>query len=103
MIGSNRWDDDVVFKNQARGTEDKRKKEFVNVCMFDSLTNHQSWVLTTDVSCYRIFYVRISINGSWSVPLPPCIRPFKADASHYHRTNMSASCIDGVRAKIEWQ
>ena len=26
-----RWDDDVVFKNQARGTEDKRKKEFVNV------------------------------------------------------------------------
>lgn len=25
-----RWDDDVVFKNQARGTEDKRKPEFVN-------------------------------------------------------------------------
>ncbi|KAI9850670.1 MAG: hypothetical protein M1824_003194 [Vezdaea acicularis] len=25
-----RWDEDVVFKNQARGTEDKRKKEFVN-------------------------------------------------------------------------
>lgn len=25
-----RWDDDVIFKNQARGTEDKRKKEFVN-------------------------------------------------------------------------
>ncbi|SLM37636.1 pre-mrna-splicing factor cwc15 [Lasallia pustulata] len=25
-----RWDDDVVFKNQARGTGDKRKKEFVN-------------------------------------------------------------------------
>lgn len=29
--GANRWDDDVVFKNQARGTEDKRKHEFVNV------------------------------------------------------------------------
>lgn len=32
-----RWDDDVVFKNQARGTEDKnKKKEFVNVsyCFF---------------------------------------------------------------------
>ena len=28
------WDDDVVFKNQARGTEDKHKKEFVNVCGF---------------------------------------------------------------------
>jgi protein CWC15 len=26
-----RWDDDVVFKNQARGTEEKRSKEFVNV------------------------------------------------------------------------
>jgi hypothetical protein len=29
-----RWDDDVIFKNQARGTEDKRKKEFVNVSPF---------------------------------------------------------------------
>ena len=27
-----RWDDDVVFKNQARGTEQKRGPEFVNVC-----------------------------------------------------------------------
>jgi protein CWC15 len=26
-----RWDDDVVFKNQARGTEQKGNKEFVNV------------------------------------------------------------------------
>lgn len=27
-----RWDDDVVFKNQARGTDDKgKKKEFINV------------------------------------------------------------------------
>lgn len=25
-----RWDDDVVFRNQARGTENKAKKEFVN-------------------------------------------------------------------------
>ncbi|KAI9897239.1 hypothetical protein N3K66_008261 [Trichothecium roseum] len=25
-----RWDDDVVFKNQARGTEDKKGKEFIN-------------------------------------------------------------------------
>lgn len=29
-----RWNDDVVFKNQARGTEDKGKKEFVNVSLF---------------------------------------------------------------------
>lgn len=26
-----RWDDDVVFKNQARGSEVKRGPEFVNV------------------------------------------------------------------------
>ncbi|KAI4230431.1 MAG: hypothetical protein L6R36_000060 [Xanthoria steineri] len=26
-----RWDDDVVFRNQARGTENKGKREFVNV------------------------------------------------------------------------
>jgi protein CWC15 len=26
-----RWDDDVVFKNQARGTEEKKSKEFINV------------------------------------------------------------------------
>jgi protein CWC15 len=26
-----RWDDDVVFKNQARGTEVKKPKEFTNV------------------------------------------------------------------------
>ncbi len=33
--GNNRWDDDVIFKNQARGTEDKgKKKEFVNVSPF---------------------------------------------------------------------
>ena len=28
---TSRWDDDVVFRNQARGTENKGKKEFVNV------------------------------------------------------------------------
>jgi protein CWC15 len=28
-----RWDDDVVFKNQARGADDKGKKEFVNVSL----------------------------------------------------------------------
>lgn len=29
-----RWDDDVVFRNQARGTENKGKKEFVNVRLY---------------------------------------------------------------------
>jgi protein CWC15 len=32
-----RWDDDVIFRNQARGTEEKRKKEFVNVGLVGSL------------------------------------------------------------------
>ncbi len=31
-LHGSRWDDDVVFRNQARGTENKGKKEFVNVC-----------------------------------------------------------------------
>ena len=31
-----RWDDDVVFKNQARGTENRDGKEFVNVCLLPS-------------------------------------------------------------------
>jgi hypothetical protein len=35
-----RWDDDVIFKNQARGTEDKRKKEFVNVSPFEESDGH---------------------------------------------------------------
>ena len=30
-LHDSRWDDDVVFRNQARGTENKGKKEFVNV------------------------------------------------------------------------
>ncbi|CAD6565781.1 MAG: complexed with cef1p [Alectoria sarmentosa] len=41
-----RWDDDVVFRNQARGTENKGKKEFVNdllrASMFDNLA-HQNY------------------------------------------------------------
>lgn len=36
-----RWDDDVVFKNQARGTEEKgKKKEFVNVSVLVFLWSH---------------------------------------------------------------
>ncbi|KAL8806768.1 MAG: hypothetical protein Q9182_001166 [Xanthomendoza sp. 2 TL-2023] len=30
-----KWDDDVVFRNQARGTENKGKKEFVNASSQD--------------------------------------------------------------------
>jgi protein CWC15 len=31
-----RWDDDVIFRNQARGTEGKDKKEFVNVSSLEA-------------------------------------------------------------------
>ena len=37
-----RWDDDVVFKNQARGTEQKGNKEFVNVCSYDTFKTSAS-------------------------------------------------------------
>ena len=57
-----RWDDDVVFKNQARGTEDKRKKEFVNVGLFGSELPFCRALLT--VQC-RTCYVRIFISVSW--------------------------------------
>lgn len=34
-----RWDDDVVFKNQARGTEEKgKRKEFINVSSWQLLS-----------------------------------------------------------------
>ena len=37
-----RWDDDVVFRNQARGTENKGTKEFVNVSQYLSLPHENS-------------------------------------------------------------
>lgn len=57
-----RWDDDVVFKNQARGTEDKnKKKEFVNVSFSATLI---CLSLSLTISSLRICYVLISIDGS---------------------------------------
>lgn len=41
-----RWDDDVVFKNQARGTENNNGKEFVNV----------SLALASDVAVANFFW-----------------------------------------------
>jgi hypothetical protein len=51
----------VIFKNQARGTDDKRKKEFVNVSlpwMMEDLLRS----LYTDLQS-RIFFVLTSTNG----------------------------------------
>lgn len=41
-----RWDDDVIFRNQARGTEGKDKKEFVNVSSFEPVVGDGRWKLT---------------------------------------------------------
>lgn len=55
-----RWDDDVVFKNQARGTEQKGKKEFVNVC----ISSVQIACADADVSC-RICCDQTFTRNSW--------------------------------------
>ena len=55
-----RWDDDVIFKNQARGTDDKRKKEFVNVRLTRILGNLLRR-LYTDLRS-RIFFDRTSTS-----------------------------------------
>jgi hypothetical protein len=55
-----RWDDDVVFKNQARGTEDKGKKEFINVSCLP--VRESVWVLA-NMAC-RTSFARISIRDS---------------------------------------
>lgn len=48
-----RWDDDVVFKNQARGTEDRnKKKEFINDMLRSDF--HKKFM----VSVYRIAFRR---------------------------------------------
>jgi hypothetical protein len=56
-----RWDDDVVFKNQARGTENKGKKEFVNVCSPDSAKLPEYQRLSDNRTCYDL----ISTSGLW--------------------------------------
>jgi Zn-finger domain-containing protein len=56
-----RWDDDVVFKNQARGTEDKgKRKEFINVSSPALLGG--SW-LGEMLMMSRTCCVRISTRG----------------------------------------
>ena len=71
-----RWDDDVVFKNQARGTEDKnKKKEFVNVSFHLFILNISLHDLNYTL-CWafanlnpRISSAPISIDDSWASSL----------------------------------
>lgn len=53
-----RWDDDVVFKNQARGTENGGDGSFVNVC---PLRRRLSSMLISGRTCC----VRISTRDLW--------------------------------------
>lgn len=55
-----RWDDDVVFKNQARGTEQKGNKEFVNVRQYRFPLPGRVG-LTDSRTCYD----RIFTKSSW--------------------------------------
>jgi hypothetical protein len=59
-----RWDDDVVFKNQSRGSEKKDGQEFVNVC---SLRMMSLWVLCANVGTSRICCAPTSTRDSWYV------------------------------------
>jgi protein CWC15 len=60
-----RWDDDVVFKNQARGTEDKKPKEFVNDLLRSDF--HKRFMVS------RAMY-RIAVDANPSIE---SIRPVK--------------------------
>lgn len=42
-----RWDDDVVFRNQGRGTEDKKDKEFVNDLLRSDF--HKRFMVSTGI------------------------------------------------------
>ena len=58
-----RWDDDVVFKNQARGTDEKgKRKEFINVSFLREFGIGQMEVLIS----FRIYYALTSTRGSWA-------------------------------------
>lgn len=58
-----RWDDDVVFKNQARGTEKQDGKEFVNVRLTGWSTRLWRFMLT--FISFRICCALTSTSGLW--------------------------------------
>ena len=78
-----RWDDDVIFKNQARGTEQKGKKEFVNVsvpahCLVTPTDSAQD-LLRSDF--HKRFMVSTDSSGARDVvqagPLSDCLRSIR--------------------------
>lgn len=68
-----RWDDDVVFKNQARGTEDKnKKKEFVNVSL-PCIPSHVVHFCISHLWCIAFRYTNIPCVGPSSLGFPQAI------------------------------
>ncbi|KAI5306818.1 complexed with cef1p [Ascosphaera pollenicola] len=71
-----RWDDDVVFKNQARGTENKRDKEFVNDLLRSDFHKRfmSKWAIPTTSN--SVFTKPESTpeayldSTSWAMPVP---------------------------------
>jgi hypothetical protein len=63
-----RWDDDVVFKNQARGTEERgKKKEFINDMLRSDF--HKKFMVSSDHSseCVPILTFLNSLDMSGKV------------------------------------
>jgi protein CWC15 len=51
-----RWDDDVIFKNQARGTDDRnKKKEFVNDLLRSDF--HKKFMVSCQHRCAQITWL----------------------------------------------
>ena len=55
-----RWDDDVIFKNQARGTEERgKKKEFVNDLLRSDF--HKKFMVSADILSPRCCQAGVSV------------------------------------------
>ena len=120
-----RWDDDVVFRNQARGTEKKGKPEFVNdllrsdfhkrfmvcICLvaFSSsvLTNHR--VSTCDDGCssecfrysYRTHDQQASISACYTRPSPLQLDAYLAICKLVWPYSRNSPCIGSTSARLE--
>jgi protein CWC15 len=59
-----RWDDDVVFKNQARGTEDRnKKKEFINDMLRSDF--HKKFMVCNIFTCIPSAFTNISSPNTY--------------------------------------
>jgi hypothetical protein len=73
-----RWDDDVVFKNQARGTEDRnKKKEFINDMLRSDF--HKKFMVRrahyTALSGHKLTFATVQIHSMRSSHFTFLIQP----------------------------